>query len=127
MKTFFILLTAGSLSVATALAQTKPVTLIKAGHLVDVVAGTVLDDQTILIEGDTIKAVAPGIQRPGPATVVDLSHAWVLPGLIDCHTHITAESENYYDDTFRKSPIDRAIYAHVFASRTLDAGFTSCR
>jgi len=127
MKTFFILLTAGSLSVATALAQTKPVTLIKAGHLVDVVAGTVLDDQMILIEGDTIKAVAPGIQTPGPATVVDLSHAWVLPGLIDCHTHITAESENYYDDTFRKSPIDRAIYAHVFARRTLEAGFTTCR
>ncbi len=127
MKTFFTLLTVGSLVVSTALAQKKPITLIKAGHLIDVVAGKVLDNQMILIEGETIKEIAPNIQAPGVATVVDLGEAWVLPGLIDCHTHITAESENYYEDIFRKSPIDRAVYAHVFARRTLEAGFTACR
>ena len=127
MKRIFILLACGGLIVATSIAQPKPVTLIKTGHLVEVVEGKVLDNQMILIEGDTIKAVGPAIQAPADATVLNLANAWVLAGLIDCHTHITSQNENYNDDTFRKSPIDRAVYAHVFARRTLDAGFTTCR
>jgi len=94
---------------------------------VEVVSGKVLDNQMILVEGDIIKEVGPAIQAPANAIVLSLASAWVLPGLIDCHTHITSQNENYYDDIFRKSPIDRAVYAHVFARRTLDAGFTTCR
>lgn len=51
-----------------------------------------------------------------------------MPGLIDCHTHLTSQpSGDYYGDIFRKSPIDVAITAHIYAKRTLEAGFTSCR
>jgi imidazolonepropionase-like amidohydrolase len=117
------------LSCASVRAQSVdgPSTIIKAGHLVDVRAGKVLDNQMIRIQGRTIQEAGPLVKTPVSAGVIDLTNSWVLPGLIDCHTHITSQSENYYDDLFRKSSIDRAITAHLLARRTLEAGFTFCR
>ena len=112
---------------ALSVAQAASPTVIKAGHLVDVLAGQVVDNATVVVDGDTIKSVGSGLPVPADATVIDLGNAWVLPGLIDCHTHITFQMGNYYEDIFRKSPIDEAIYAHVYARRTLEAGFTTCR
>src|SRR6266446_389799 len=117
---------------ATLLAETnRPtpvlVTVVKAGHLLDSVSGMLLANQMILIEGEVIKEVAANVTIPDKAKIIDLSSAWILPGLIDCHTHITEEIENYNEDIFRKSPIDYAVCAHVFAQRTLAAGFTTCR
>jgi len=103
------------------------VTVIRAGRLVDVVAGKVRTNQDILIEGNRIKAVKANIAVPEGATVLDLRNATVLPGLIDAHTHITSQPGNYYERLFRKSPIDVAVTAHVYARRTLMAGFTTCR
>ena len=51
----------------------------------------------------------------------------MLPGLIDCHTHLTQQSGDYYESLFRRSPIDSAVVAHVYARRTLEAGFTTVR
>jgi imidazolonepropionase-like amidohydrolase len=51
----------------------------------------------------------------------------VLPGLIDCHTHVTGQPENFYEDMFRKSQIDEATTSHIYAKRTLVAGFTTIR
>jgi imidazolonepropionase-like amidohydrolase len=117
------------LSCASVRAQSVdgPSRIIKAGHLVDVRAGKVLDNQMIRIQGRTIQEAGPLVKTPVSAGVIDLTNSWVLPGLIDCHTHITSQSENYYDDLFRKSSIDRAITAHLLARRTLEAGFTFCR
>ncbi len=109
-------------------AQTDSVKVIKAGRFIDAEHGKVLLNQIILIDHDTIKAVGSNIAIPAGAKVIDLSNASVLPGLIDCHTHLTTQpGENYYDDIFRKTPIDLAIVAHIYAKRTLEAGFTTCR
>ena len=104
-----------------------PVTALLAGRLIDVQRGTVLEKPVILVEGDRIKAVGPGLAIPQGATVIDLGAATLLPGLIDCHTHLTFEPGSYYEDLFRKSAIDAAVLCHLFARRTLEAGFTTVR
>lgn len=121
------------LGLALSLAQTSPkeMLLVKAGKLIDVRSGTVLTGHAILIEGDRIIEVGPlgtvASHATPSAKTIDLGRATVLPGLVDCHTHITSQPGNYYEDLFRKSPIDYAVVAHVYAKRTLEAGFTTIR
>src|SRR5205814_2157312 len=109
----------------------RPSVLVRAGRLIAVRTGTVLTNQAILIEGDRIKEVGPADavagHAPRDARVIDLRNATVLPGLIDCHTHITSDPGDYYKQLFRMSPIDEAVRAHIYAKRTLDAGFTTVR
>lgn len=101
--------------------------VIKAGRLIDTKTGAVTNNTFILIEGDKISAVGPDVTVPAGAEVIDLKDKTVLAGLIDCHTHMTFQPGNYYEDIFRKSPIDVAVTAHVYARRTLEAGFTTVR
>lgn len=114
-------------SIKIANAQVIDVKIIKAGKLLDVENGKVLLNQIILIEKDTIKAIGSNVAIPQNAKVYDLSNYTVLPGLIDCHTHLTFQLGEYYDDLFRKSITDNAIMAPSYARLTLEAGFTSCR
>ncbi len=104
---------------------------IKAARWLDPLSGTVRHGQLALVEGEKIKALgaAADLERTLPAgtQLIDLGNVTVLPGLIDCHTHIVSQPEDYYADRFRKSPIDLAITAHVYARRTVEAGFTTVR
>ncbi|MFT4023576.1 MAG: amidohydrolase family protein, partial [Flavihumibacter sp.] len=109
------------------LAQSQTI-VIKTGRLIDTETGNVLSNQLIIVEADTIKAVGSDLSIPKNAEVIDLSKATVLPGLIDCHTHITMEpGGDYYAELFRKTPLDFALLAPIYAKRTLEAGFTSIR
>src|SRR5215468_1748468 len=65
-----------------------PVTVIKAGRLIDPETGTAATNQLIIVEGEKIKAVGWNLAIPAWARVIDLSNLTVLPGLVDAHTHM---------------------------------------
>jgi imidazolonepropionase-like amidohydrolase len=104
-------------------------TLVRAGHLLDVKTGKVLDSQTIVVTGDTISSVAASSAVPAQSgdTVVDLGDWTVMPGLIDVHTHITGEPN--FDPYFVLTQTDakEAIQGVANARTTLMAGFTTIR
>ena len=105
-----------------------PQTVVHAGRLFDGVSAAPRERVTITIAGDRITSVEPGFARPEGATVVDLSSAAVLPGLIDAHTHITGEGTgNALVRAVTETDTDAAIHSVIFAKRTLDAGFTTIR
>ena len=126
-KTLFLYAILSVVLINFASAQSK-LKAIKAGSYIDVTNGMLLKNQIILIQNDTIVAVGSSIAIPKDAEIIDLTNATVLPGLIDCHTHITSEPGNdYYADIFRKGPVDNAIMAPTYAKKTLQAGFTTIR
>src|SRR5215471_12515437 len=73
----------------------EPVTIIRAGRLIDGKGAQPLRNQVIVVRGDRIVSVGsnPGAEAAGAKTV-DLSSATVLPGLIDTHTHIFLQGED---------------------------------
>jgi imidazolonepropionase-like amidohydrolase len=101
---------------------------VRAARLIDGQGRAPLRDAVVLIEGEKITAVGAKLQVPAGAEVIDLGAATLLPGLIDAHTHITGgDPGDYYEKQFRRSPIDEAVDAHIYARRTLEAGFTTVR
>ena len=118
-------------SVATAIGrQAAPAprrVAIRAAHLIDPVSGQRIDDVVVLVEGDRIAQVGSRLGIPAGTQTIDLGRSTILPGLLDVHTHLSMQSEEYYSDTFRRSPIDAAVRAPLHARRTLEAGFTTVR
>jgi imidazolonepropionase-like amidohydrolase len=100
---------------------------VRAARLVDPKGGTTIANPVVIVEGDKVKAVGANLAVPAGAEVIDLRAATLIPGLIDAHTHVTSQPTEYYEDTFRRSPIDYAVLAHVYAKRTVEAGFTTIR
>jgi imidazolonepropionase-like amidohydrolase len=102
------------------------VTRIRAGQLVDVVAGEVLRDQLLVVRGERIESVVPDDGEP---VDVDLSNHTVLPGLIDCHAHLIGEVESGhgYAALVQRSGAQEALSGVRNARDTVMAGFTSVR
>jgi len=98
------------------LAPRDQVVAIRAGKLFDAVSGRLLDNQVIIIRGDRIAAVGAGIAIPANATVIDLSGATVLPGMIDAHVHVNSGG---------LSMAQRTLRALANAQIDLAAGFTT--
>src|SRR5215471_8156848 len=100
---------------------------IRAAHLVDPASGQRTDDVVVLVDGERVTQVGSRLAIPAGTETIDLGRDTILPGLIDVHTHLTQQSEEYYTDTFRRSPIDAAVRAPSHARSTVEAGFTTVR
>ena len=108
--------------------QPAALTALHCGHLIDTAAGKVLGATTIVIAGTHVREVDSGTRTPPDAKVIDLTGQTCLPGLIDTHTHLTAEtSPTEYVDQFHWNLADYAVRSTVYARRTLLAGFTTVR
>jgi imidazolonepropionase-like amidohydrolase len=107
---------------------------IRAGTLIDGKSDKPRHDQVIVVRGSVVESVsdAATAKVPSGATVIDLSHATVLPGMIDSHTHIFLQGESPdqggYDANILNAPLAlRAARATVSARRALEQGFTTLR
>jgi imidazolonepropionase-like amidohydrolase len=114
-------------SAANSRAQQAPATVIRAGKLVDVDAGRVLANQMILVRGGKIAAIGEDLAVPTGATVIDFSKMTVLPGLIDCHTHLADILDADPLNVLRKTAAEIAYESIPNARVTLLAGFTTVR
>ena len=131
------LLLACTLSSFSASAQSAPPTdLGNVDHWIAVRAGRLFDgterlavNQVILIKGNRIAKVGPAeqVQIPADAEVVDLSHATVLPGLIDAHTHVFGNGPDFDNQILRESYQYRTLTALANAQKDLLVGFTTLR
>jgi imidazolonepropionase-like amidohydrolase len=109
---------------------TAQVTYIHCGKLIDTNKGTILNEQTIVVEGEQITLVQDGYVAPsdGTATTIDLKDRTVMPGLIDMHVHVESEtSPDNYLKPFVLNDADVAFNAADIAERTLMAGITTVR
>lgn len=114
-----------------AFAQNK-LTGIKCGHLLDIRTGKYLTNQLILVEGSTILSITSQGSAPSNYdTTIDLSNYYVLPGLIDCHTHVLLQgditSDDYAVQLLKESIPYRTLRASRSANMALNYGFTSIR
>ncbi|WP_371185760.1 amidohydrolase family protein [Thalassotalea maritima] len=100
--------------------------VIKAGYVVDVVSGNISENQYILVDDNRIVSV--GNTNPAPdAKQIDLSEQYVLPGLMDMHTHVVRHLSKSFHDRYFQSPHRATIGGVVNAEKTLLAGFTTIR
>jgi imidazolonepropionase-like amidohydrolase len=110
-------------------------TALRAARMLDVVSGKIVTDAVVLIENGKISKVGPQLPIPPGMEVIDLGNVTLLPGLIDCHTHLLmdfdVETGNEEIDTLlvvsRMSTAKRALHGVLMGREMLEAGFTTVR
>ncbi|MEN5168012.1 amidohydrolase family protein [Brevundimonas pondensis] len=135
MKKLALIVTAAVLAATAAQAQQapavaavsaeQPTTFVQVGRLLaDPASGRVLRDKTLVIRGNQVVEIRDGFV--GDGKVVDLRGAFVLPGLIDSHVHLTGQQNpNGRLENVTESNATQAMIGARYARRTLNAGFTT--
>lgn len=125
MKTTYSLICSALLLPAMAPAAT----LIHAGNVITAEGSQVLKNQTLVIEADKITAIEAGFRAPASGDlVVDLKNHFVMPGLMDMHTHFSYQSSpTAYSEGFTMNEADVALRGATYAEKTLLSGFTTVR
>ncbi len=120
--TFTLLLSAPALPAQAA------ATVLRCGRLLDPASGSMTQNAIVLVDGNRVERVGPGIEIPAGSTVVDLSRYTCLPGLIDSHTHVLLQPEDERaPPVVTKSQAFRTIQGVAAVKKDLEAGFTTMR
>src|SRR5438067_7416117 len=101
-------------------------TAVRCGTLIDGTGTEPVRGATLVFEGDTIVRIDRGDQVPRGAEVVDASHLTVMPGMIDCHVHLSSSTWGLQERLLTPYSLTLA-HALNHARMTLEAGFTSVR
>jgi imidazolonepropionase-like amidohydrolase len=104
---------------------------IRAGNLIDPATGSVAKNQIIIIKDQKIADVGSSVAIPSDAQIIDLSNEWVMPGIMDSHTHITFLLPNMYTpleaNYLEVSKGMRVLQGLKIAQALLNAGTTTVR
>jgi imidazolonepropionase-like amidohydrolase len=103
---------------------------IRAGNLIDPATGAVTKNQIILVKDRKIAEVGPNVAIPAGTQVVDLANEWVMPGIMDAHTHVT-QSVRLFGELDHNYLVEatglRALRGLYTAQTLLRAGITTVR
>jgi imidazolonepropionase-like amidohydrolase len=110
-------------------ANAQKTILIKCGKLLDTKAGKVLENQFVVLKGNTIVSISNTASKAD--STIDLSNYFVMPGMIDAHTHVLLQgditSEDYDVQVLKESIPYRTLRASKSAERSILNGFTTIR
>ncbi|MDT7604578.1 MAG: hypothetical protein QOF61_2575 [Acidobacteriota bacterium] len=109
--------------------QPRRVVAVRAARMLDVRTGAFVNNPVIIIEDDKIVSVGAGLAIPAGAQILDLGNLTLVPGLIDCHTHVLLEPEDERGapPVVTKSQAYRTVEGVAAARKELEAGFTTLR
>ncbi len=129
LRCFFALVIIGTFTASSSSSQQTAMKIIavKAARMIDVRAGTIINSAVVIIEGNRIKEAGANIAIPPNTELIDLGQKTLLPGLIDCHTHLTYEPGGMGYQSLGVSVPREALKGVRNARVTLEAGFTTVR
>jgi len=101
-------------------------TAIRCGTFIDGTGADPVRGATLVFEGNTITSIDPSGHVPRDAEVVDAGHLTVMPGMIDCHVHLSTSTWGVQERLLMPYSL---LIAHALnhARVSLEAGFTSVR
>lgn len=96
------------------------------GRVLDAEAGALLDGLQVLVEDSKIVAVSPDITASADVEIIDVAGRTLMPGMIDCHVHVVAETLDLWSNMVAPSSL-AALRASRVMTEALGRGFTTLR